>query len=199
MREVLGRRLATLERDPPPDLILLDGGKGHLRAVEALLADLAIEGIPLAALAKERDGAAPNPRVLRHAGSKREKLFLLGVKDPILPDPAGAAMLFLQRLRDESHRFAIRYHRELRRKAGLRSILDEIPGVGPKKRRALLRGLGSLEAVKRASEDELRALAGISSADAVRIRRFLASLAGLELGPAAPEPGGTRGSHDPVE
>ena len=199
MREVLGRRLAKLERDPAPDLILLDGGKGQLRAVEVLLADLAIEGIPLAALAKERDSTSPNPRVLRHGGSKREKLFLLGVKDPVLPDPASDGMLLLQRLRDESHRFAIRYHRQLRRKAGLRSILDEIPGIGPKKRRALLRGLGSLEAVKRASEAELRALAGVSAADSVRIRRFLDSLAGLNGAPVATEPGSGGGSHDPGE
>ena len=88
-------------------------------------------------------------------------------------------MLMLQRLRDESHRFAIAYHRVLRHKAGLRSILEEIPGVGPKKRKALLRRLGSLEGVKRASDEELRALPEISEADAGRIRRFLNSLEGL--------------------
>ena len=153
------------------------------------MSDRGIEGIPLAALAKERDADSPNSRVLRHGGSKREKLFLLGVKDPLLPDPAGAAMLLLQRVRDEAHRFAIRYHRELRRKAGLRSILDEIPGIGPKKRRALLRRLGSLEAVKRASEDELHALPEISRSDAGRIRRFLASLVSLNAESAEPDPG----------
>lgn len=98
-------------------------------------------------------------------------------------------MLLLQRVRDEAHRFSIRYHRELRRKAGLRSILDEIPGIGPKKRRALLRRLGSLEAVKRASEDELHALPEISRSDAGRIRRFLASIASVNAQSAEPDPG----------
>ena len=151
MREVLRRRLEKLDREPPPDLLLLDGGKGQLNAVRALFADLGVEGIALASLAKERDEDSPSPRVLRHGGQKREKLFLPGVKDPILLPPDSPALLLLQRIRDESHRFAITYHRELRRKASFKSILDELPGIGPVKRRALLRTLGSLEKVRAAS------------------------------------------------
>ncbi|MBW2280347.1 MAG: excinuclease ABC subunit UvrC [Deltaproteobacteria bacterium] len=177
MREVLQRRLARLDTDPAPDLILLDGGKGQLNAVRALLADLGIEGIALASLAKERDDESPSPRVKRHGGTKREKLFLPGVKDPLLPQPDAPAFLVLQRIRDESHRFAIRYHRELRRKFGLRSILDELPGIGPVKRRSLLRTLGSLERVKRASEEELAAVPHVSAADAAVVARFFRAAA----------------------
>ncbi len=175
LREVLRRRLEQLDRDPAPDLLLLDGGKGQLNAVRALLSDMGIEGVPLASLAKERDEESPSPRVKRHAGTKREKLFLAGVKDPLLPAPDAPGFLLLQRVRDESHRFAIRYHRELRRKLGTRSILDELPGIGPVKRRALLRSLGSLERVKQASEEELAAVPKVSRSDAARIVAFFAA------------------------
>jgi len=172
MREVLRRRLGRLGQDPAPDVLLLDGGKGQLKAAQTVLEDLGVEGIVLAALAKERDQEASSPRVKRHAGTKREKLFLQGVKDPLLPAPDAPGFLLLQRMRDESHRFAIRYHRELRRKSGLRSILDELPGIGPKKRRALLRELGSLERVKRASVEELVQVSKVSRADAELIHSF---------------------------
>lgn len=184
MREVVRRRLARLESEPAPDLLLLDGGKGQLNAVRAVCADLGVD-IPLASLAKERDLDTPKQRVLRHGGSKREKLFLPNRKDPLELDPASPATLLLQRVRDESHRFAIRYHRELRSKAGLRSILDELPGIGPVKRRALLRELGSLERIRSASADELAAVRKISRADAELIAGFF-SAATHE--PAAPEP-----------
>jgi excinuclease ABC subunit C len=166
MREVLRRRLEKLDREPAPDLLLLDGGKGQLNAARALFADLGVEGIALASLAKERDEGSPSPRVLRHGGSKREKLFLPGVKDPVLLSPDSPALLLLQRIRDESHRFAITYHRELRKKASFRSILDELPGIGPVKRRALLRTLGSLEKVRVATLEELAAVPKITQADA---------------------------------
>ena len=175
MREVLRRRLEKLDRDPAPDLLLLDGGKGQLNAVRALLGDLGVQDVSLASLAKERDDEARTPRVKRHGGTKSEKLFLPDVKDPLLPAPDSPGLLFLQRVRDESHRFAIRYHRELRRKVGTRSILDELPGIGPVKRRALLRNLGTLERVKNASAEDLAAVPKITRADAERIVRFFAS------------------------
>ena len=178
MREVLRRRLSRLETEPAPDLLMLDGGKGQLNAVRAVLADLSIGDIALASLAKERDLEAASPRVRRHGGSKREKLFLPGVKDPLELKPESPATLLLQRVRDESHRFAIRYHRELRSKAGLRSILDELPGIGPVKRRALLRELGSLERIRNASAEELAAVRKISRADAEMISRFFAQAGG---------------------
>jgi excinuclease ABC subunit C len=192
MREVLRRRMARLESDPAPDLLLVDGGKGQLAQAQAVLEDLGIEGVALAALAKERDAEAPDSgargslppdsgargslpragRVLRHGGLKRERVFLPNVKDPILLAPSEPALLLLQRVRDESHRFAIAYHRELRRKTQLRSILDELPGIGPVKRRALLRHLGSLERIKAASAEELALVPKLSSADAALIHRF---------------------------
>lgn len=175
MREILARRLGKLDRDPAPDLILVDGGKGQLNVVRALLGDLDEREIAVAALAKARDEGAPSPRVLRHGGAKREKLFLAGVKDPLQPPADSAALLLLQRIRDESHRFAIRYHRELRSRLGLRSILEELPGIGPAKRRSLLRVLGSLERVKQASAEELASVPKLTRADAERIARFFGS------------------------
>ncbi|MFI5315508.1 MAG: excinuclease ABC subunit UvrC [Myxococcota bacterium] len=172
MREVLKRRLERLDSEPAPDLLLLDGGKGQLNAARALFADLGVQGIALASLAKERDDESPTPRVLRHGGQKREKLFLPGVKDPILLAPDSAALLLLQRVRDESHRFAIGYHRELRKKSQFRSILDELPGIGPMKRRALLRHLGSLEKIRAANLAELEAIPKLGRRAAAIVHRF---------------------------
>ena len=174
LREVLVRRLARIESDPAPDLLLIDGGKGQLNAVRAALDDLGVE-IALASIAKERDDESPSPRVQRHGGPKRERVFLPGVKDPLLPAPDSPALLLLQRIRDESHRFAIRYHRELRSKVGLRSILDELPGIGPVKRRSLLRTLGSLEKIRNATQAQLAAVPKISRVDAEMIYRFFAA------------------------
>jgi excinuclease ABC subunit C len=172
MREVLKRRLEKLESEPAPDLLLLDGGKGQLNAARALFADLGVEGIALASLAKERDEESPSGRVLRHGGQKREKLFLPGVKDPIMLARDSSALLLLQRVRDESHRFAIAYHRELRKKSQFRSILDELPGIGPMKRRALLRQLGSLEKIRAASLEELEAVPKLGRRAAAIVHRF---------------------------
>jgi excinuclease ABC subunit C len=171
MREVLSRRLKRLAKDPAPDLLLLDGGKGQLNVVRAVLDD-AGEDIPVAALAKERDESPEGPRVRRHGGLKRERVFLPNVKDPVTLTPDSPALLLLQRLRDESHRFAIRYHRQLRSKRALRSVLDELPGIGPVKRKALLRGLGSLQRVREATEEELAQVPKVTRADANLIYRF---------------------------
>jgi excinuclease ABC subunit C len=172
MREVLRRRLEKLESEPAPDLLLLDGGKGQLNAARALFADLGVEGIALASLAKERDEDSASGRVMRHGGQKREKLFLPGVKDPIMLARDSAALLLLQRVRDESHRFAITYHRELRKKSQFRSILDELPGIGPMKRRALLRQFGSLEKIRAASLEELEAVPKLGRRAAAIVHRF---------------------------
>ena len=188
LREVLGRRLEKLDQDPAPELLVLDGGKGQLNAVLALMRDMQIEGIPCVALAKERDEESPSRRVKRHGGAKRERIFLPGVKDPLTPLPDSPGLLLLQRIRDESHRFAIRYHRDLRARLQTRSILDELPGIGPVKRRALLRVLGSLERVRSAGVDEIAAVPKLSRADAERIARFF----------RAAEPGGEPVKHDPL-
>ena len=123
-------------------------------------------------LAKERDDESPTTRVRRSGGLKAERIFRPGRKDAILLPPSSRGLLLLQCVRDESHRFAIEYQRRLRNRTGLVSILEELPGIGPKKRRALLRSLGSLKEVRSASAERLRQVPGISEGDAELIWRF---------------------------
>jgi excinuclease ABC subunit C len=176
LREVLGRRLARVDREPLPDLLMVDGGKGQLGVVGAALRDADLDADAVA-LAKERDDAGSAPRVRRSGGLKAERVFLPGVKDPVLLPPSSRGLLLLQRVRDESHRFAIEFQRDLRSRLGLTSILEELPGIGPTKRRALLRQLGSLRAVRAASESELAAVPGMSARDAATVRRFFDAVA----------------------
>jgi excinuclease ABC subunit C len=171
LREVLARRLARIESEPLPDLLMVDGGKAQLGAVLAALRD-GDASVDALGLAKERDAGSPSPRVRRSGGLKAERIFLPGRKDAVLLPPSSRGLLFLQRIRDESHRFAIEYQRHLRRKTSLTSILEELPGIGPTKRRALLRRLGSLRAVREASPEALEAVPGISARDAQTIRGF---------------------------
>jgi excinuclease ABC subunit C len=171
MREVLERRLARIESEPLPDLLVVDGGKGQLGVVTALLHDRGLQ-VDHLGIAKQRDLESPSPRVRRSGGLKAERLFLPNRKDAVRLAPSSRGLLLLQRVRDESHRFAIEYQRSLRRKVGLQSILEELPGIGPGKRRALLRGLGSLRAVKDASVQDLCAVPGISRRDAETVHDF---------------------------
>ncbi len=191
LREVLLRRLERSESEPLPDLLMLDGGRGQLGVASALLRDRGIE-LDHIGLAKQRDPAAPSPRVRRGGGVlKAERVFLPGRRNPVLLPPSSRGLLLLQRVRDETHRFAIEFQRALRSKRGLRSILEEIPGIGPHKRRALLRALGSLQRVRRATAAELEAVPGISARDATVIHTFLAAL--NELQQQAPAPPGDPG------
>ena len=171
LREVFRRRLERVEREPLPDLLMVDGGRGQLGVVLAALrdADLQVDSL---ALAKERETTRSGSKVRRSGGLKAERIFLPGRRNPLLLPMNSKALLLLQRVRDESHRFAIEFQRQLRRKAGLRSILEEIPGIGPAKRRALLRHLGSLRAVREASREALLSVPGISSVNAETLRRF---------------------------
>jgi excinuclease ABC subunit C len=175
LREVLARRLARRESEPLPDLWLVDGGRGQLAVATALLADagLALDHI---GIAKERDLASPSPRVRRSGGLKAERVFLPKRLNPVLLLPSSRGLLLLQRVRDEAHRFAIEFQRELRRRVGMTSILQEIPGIGPGKRKSLLRTLGSLRRVREAPLEELAAVPGVSAKDAEAIRRFFAAL-----------------------
>ena len=191
LREVIGRRLARVESEPLPDLLMVDGGKGQLGVVSAALADadLSVETV---GIAKERDEESRTLRVRRGGGLKSERLFRPGRKDAVLLSPSSRGLLLLQRVRDESHRFAIDYQRSLRRRLGLTSILEALPGIGPGKRRALLRSLGSLARVRRASEAELAAVPGISARDAATLRRFFAEVQDGRDAPAAgTQPGGS--------
>jgi excinuclease ABC subunit C len=188
LREVLARRLARAAADPLPDLLMVDGGRGQLAVLQAALRD-AGQQVDALSLAKERDEESAGPRVRRSGGLKAERIFLPGRKDAVLLAPSSRGLLLLQRVRDESHRFAIAFQRELRSRRNLASVLEELPGIGPSKRKALLRAFGSLRAVRSASEAELAAVPGISARDAAAIQRFLAVLDAPDTPgePAAPE------------
>jgi excinuclease ABC subunit C len=185
LREVLARRLAKRESEPLPDLLVVDGGRGQLAVATALLRDAGIE-LDHVGLAKERDAASPSLRVKRSGGLKAERVFLPGRLNPVLLPPSGRALLLLQRVRDEAHRFAIAFQRELRRRVGLTSILEEIPGIGAGKRKSLLRALGSLKCVREAPLATLVAVPGLSARDAAAIRSFFDALQGEAVVPFPP-------------
>jgi excinuclease ABC subunit C len=153
MREVVGRRYRRLLEDGQelPDLVLVDGGKGQLGAALEALEELGLGDQALASLAK-----------------REELLFVPGRAEAIALPRSSPVLQLAQRIRDEAHRFAIGFHRETRSKRTLRSELDDIPGVGPTKRRALLSRFGSLRGVRGASEAELAVVVG--KATAARIR-----------------------------
>jgi excinuclease ABC subunit C len=180
MREVLDRRLARVDTEPLPDLLMVDGGRGQLGVVMAALEDAGLE-VEVLGISKERDADSPSLRVKRGGGLKAERIFRPGRTNPIQLAPSSRGMLLLQRVRDESHRFAIEFQRDLRSKVNMTSILEELPGIGPTKRRALLKTLGSLKAVRNASPEDLAAIPGISQRDADAISRFFEAL-------SAPDP-----------
>jgi excinuclease ABC subunit C len=199
MREVLTRRLARAETEPLPDVLMVDGGKGQLAVLVAALADAEAD-VDAISLAKERDEASASPRVRRSGGLKAERVFLPNRKDPITLPPSSKALLLLQRVRDESHRFAIEFQRSLRSKLNFTSILEELPGIGPTKKRTLLKHFGSLRGVRDASLEALAAVSGIGARDAATLRRFFDATdaareyagtgdpAGREAGPTATVP-----------
>jgi excinuclease ABC subunit C len=140
-----------------PDLVLIDGGAGQLSAAQSVLAELGLHGLPIAGIAKGPD---------RNAG--RERFFMPG-KPPFSLPPNDPVLYFVQRLRDEAHRFAIGSHRAKRKKAMAENLLDDIPGIGPTRKRALLKHFGSAKSVSRAGVSDLQAVAGISAAMAQQI------------------------------
>lgn len=160
MAEVLQRRLDRgIKEGNLPELILLDGGKGQLSAAAAVLDETGLaERIDLASIAKSRVKSNVRGRAIEKS---EERFFLPGRKNPVVLRPGSAALFMLERLRDEAHRFAITYHRKLRSKATLKSSLEEIPGVGPGRRRQLLKHFGSLRNIREATQDELLAMPGL--------------------------------------
>ncbi|MFW6309085.1 MAG: excinuclease ABC subunit UvrC [bacterium] len=158
MREVAERRYSRLldEERPLPDLILVDGGKGQLNAVKEVLDNLGLFDQPVIGLAK-----------------KEEEVFLPGQQQPVIFDLSSGALQLLQRVRDEAHRFAVSYHRKLRSRRLTHSMLDDIPGIGPERRKALLQHFGSLEKIKNARISQLKEAEGISSGLARRIFDYL--------------------------
>jgi excinuclease ABC subunit C len=160
MREVLERRFTRLEKEDPdrqsgewPDLLLIDGGKGQLSAVCEVMEDMGVHDVPVV-------GVAKGPH---HGREGREVFHLPGGREITLA-PNSALLFYLQRLRDEAHRFAIGTHRAKRAKSLTTSTLDEVPGIGPSRKRALLMHFGTARAVKGAALDDLEKAPGISKA-----------------------------------
>ena len=152
MHEVVGRRYRKMleQGGPFPDLVLIDGGRGQLSAAYAALEELGLANLMAVGIAK-----------------KEEVLFARDREDPIALATHDPALLLVQRIRDEAHRFAVTFHRRARAMRDLRSELDRVPGIGPRRRRTLLTTFGSLAGVRRATREELAAAVGARTADAV--------------------------------
>jgi excinuclease UvrABC nuclease subunit len=140
-----------------PDLVIVDGGKGQLSAAVEVMNALELSEIPIVGLAKQR-----------------EEIFLKDQAEPVLLPRNSQALYLVQRVRDEAHRFAVTYHRKVRGKRGLRSQLEDVPGVGPTRKKALLRQFGSVKAMRAASIEELAAVPGMTRRAAEELKRSLA-------------------------
>jgi excinuclease ABC subunit C len=136
-----------------PDLVIIDGGKGQLSAVLDVMRDMGVKHIPTVGLAKQH-----------------EEIYVQDVSDPIVLPRASEALYLVQRIRDEAHRFAITYHRGVRARASMQSALDTIPGVGPKRRKALIKKFGSVKGIREASVDEIAATVGFTAALAEKVK-----------------------------
>ncbi len=154
MREVISRRFkeGLTNEDDLPNLLIIDGGKGQLSSAAQILEERGLGHIKVVGLAK-----------------KEEELFLPGESKPIILDRKSPELFFVQRVRNEAHRFAVTYHRQLRSKRALKSSLDDIPGLGPSKRKLLLDHFGTLSKVKKASPQEIAELKGFSESLAEKI------------------------------
>jgi excinuclease ABC subunit C len=164
MQEVIRRRYTRVlrEQQPLPDLIIVDGGKGHIHAAMEVLEDELNLNIPVCGLAKDD----------RH---RTHQLFFMDDPEPVDIDRSSQAFYLLQRVQEEVHRFAITFHRETKGKAAVRSILDDIPGVGEKRRRALFKHFGSIDAMRQAPLEEYRKI-GIGDKLAKQILTHLQSM-----------------------
>lgn len=164
LKEVLSRRLKKIgteeeERFPKPQLIVIDGGKGQLSAVKTIFEELQIEDIDLISLAKQE-----------------EEIFTLAREESVRLDRRDYALQLVQRIRDEAHRFAVTYFRNLHGKRNLASFLDEIGGIGKKKRMALMEKFGTIDRLLQASEEELMQTEGIGKELASRLREYFTKL-----------------------
>jgi len=192
MHQVLTRRLTRgLEAGELPDLIVIDGGKGQLASAYAAMKDLGVEGVDMVGLAKSRELDTGGDRAAPSARSP-ERIFLINRKDPIILSQNSAELFMLTRLRDEAHRFAITFQQKLMRKRNFRSVLEDIPGVGEGRKKALLKHFGSLKRVKEAALEELAEVEGMGLALAERVHSF------LHNAPLEPEGGETAEATDAV-
>ncbi|MEE9284973.1 MAG: excinuclease ABC subunit UvrC [Dehalococcoidia bacterium] len=172
MQEVLRRRFRKLGRPLAaesastdsgdgswgvvPDLVLIDGGKGHLNAALEVLLELGLASLSLASIAK-----------------REEEVFIPDMADPIVLPRNSQGLYLVQRMRDEAHRFAVTYHRKVRSRRGARSALDEIPGIGPRRKKALIRRFGSVQAIREAPTEELASVVGMTRSLAQRVKETL--------------------------
>ena len=162
LEENEGENTLQMEQEVPlqhewaiPDLIIIDGGKGQLSAAMEVLQELHID-IPTVGLAKEN-----------------EEIFIPGSPDPIILPRSSQGLYMVQRIRDEAHRFGITYHRKLRSDRTFKSVLDEIPGIGPKRKQALMKHYGSVRAISAASIDDLAALNGMTRDAAEKVKEYI--------------------------
>src|SRR5947199_491702 len=135
-----------------PDLVIIDGGKGQLSAAMEVIQDLHLD-IPTVALAKEN-----------------EEIFIPGSPDPIILPRSSQALYLVQRIRDEAHRFGLTYHRSLRGRKAIRSVLDEVPGIGPKRKAALLKRFGSVKGIRAASAEATSKSAPVNGPTSVALK-----------------------------
>jgi excinuclease ABC subunit C len=164
MREVLSRRLTRAEEEgwEPPDLVLIDGGKGQLNIAYRVLSEIGCLGsVDLASIAK-----------WRYEGES-DKIYIYGRKNPIVFSRNSQVLFLLMRIRDEAHRFAITYHKKLRGKGALRSGLDDVPGIGAKRKKELIKRFGSLSGIRGASVDDIAAVPGLNRKIAEELKERL--------------------------
>lgn len=163
MREVVGRRYGEAKPEELPDLIIIDGGKGQLSSALEIIRGAGHLSVPVVGLAKQF-----------------EYIYTEGESEPVILPPHSQALYLVQRIRDEAHRFAVTYHRKLRSKRNLVSVLDHVVGIGPKRRQILWTHFGNLNKIKAASTEEMAALPGMNLPSAQAVYNFFASKEGLE-------------------
>ena len=164
LREVLTRRFKRVKSEAPaadtwailPDLVLIDGGKGQLNTALSAMREAGADSVPVASLAKEN-----------------EEIFVPQKAAPVVLARSSPGLQLLQRIRDEAHRFALGYHTGMRKREAFTSVLDAIPGIGPKRKRSLLRQFGSVQAIKEASLEEIATASGMSRSQAEKVKEYL--------------------------
>ncbi|MDZ4344791.1 MAG: excinuclease ABC subunit UvrC, partial [Candidatus Binatia bacterium] len=176
MLEVLKRRFKRGKEEADlPDLIVVDGGKGQLAMALAAMAEIGVSGVEAVGLAKDRVQAAARSAEIRRS---EERVFLPGQSNPVILKRNSNALFLLQRVRDEAHRFAITHHKKLRARQTIYSILDQVPGVGGARKRALLRAFGSVKRIEEATLEDLLKVPSISEKVAQEILESLRSAPG---------------------
>ncbi|MBC8018428.1 MAG: excinuclease ABC subunit UvrC [Verrucomicrobia bacterium] len=178
LREVFSRRFRdeTIQKEGLPDLVVVDGGIGQLNATQEIISELGLNGrFDLVSLAKSRVARGMTEDTIQKSN---ERVFLPGRKNPLVLRQNSAALLLLAAIRDEAHRFAIEYHRTLRSKEGIASGIEQVPGIGAKRRTALLTHFGSLQRLKQASMEEIASVEGLNRAAAESVFEWLHGIEG---------------------